>query len=145
MLDIDETTLSNYAEMDTAGFAYDAKTFNAWVESAQAPAIPGTLQIFNEAKRLGVRVFFLTGRGEAERAATEQNLRAQGFDGWRQMILRKPGTTPLALEFKSAERVRLVAKGYKVILNVGDQWSDLGGTPEAEYSVKYPDPYYFLK
>jgi hypothetical protein len=30
-------------------------------------------------------------------------------------------------------------------LNVGDQWSDLKGTPEAEYSVKYPDPYYFLK
>jgi acid phosphatase len=146
VLDIDETTLSNYEEMEKAGFAYDAKAFNAWVESAQAPAIPGTLRIFNAAKRLGVSVFFLTGRGEAERAATEQNLRATGFNGWQELILRKSGQgSSTALEYKSAERAGIVAKGYKIILNVGDQWSDLKGTPEAEYSVKYPDPYYFLK
>jgi len=145
VLDIDETTLSNYEEMEKAGFVYDARAFNAWVESLRAPAIPGTLRIFNEAKRLGVSVFFLTGRGEAERTATEQNLRAQGFDGWQELILRKPGQSPLAIVFKSAERAGIVAKGYKIILNVGDQWSDLKGTPEAEYSVKYPDPYYFLK
>ena len=28
-----------------------------------------------------------------------------------------------------------------MVLNVGDQWSDLKGKPEAEYSVKYPDPF----
>jgi acid phosphatase len=146
VLDIDETTLSNYEEMEKAGFAYDAKAFNAYVDSAKAPAIPGTLRIFNEAKRLGVHAFFLTGRGEAERGATEQNLRAQGFDGWQELILRKPGQgSSTALDYKSAARAGLVAEGYKIILNVGDQWSDLRGNPEAEYSVKYPDPYYFLK
>jgi acid phosphatase len=145
VLDIDETTLSNYGEMEKAGFAYDAKAFDAWVKSAQAPAIIGTLRIFTEAKRLGVGVFFLTGRGDAERAATEKNLRAAGFDGWQQLILRKKGQSPLAIEFKSAERAGIVAQGYRIVLNVGDQWSDLKGEPEAEYSVKYPDPYYFLK
>lgn len=146
VLDIDETALSNYQEMEEAGFAYDAQAFNAWVESARAPAIQGTLRIFNEAKRLGVSVFFLTGRGEAERAATEQNLRGQGFEGWQELILRKAGQrSSTALEYKSAERARIVAQGYRIVLNVGDQWSDLGGTPEAEYSVKYPDPYYFIK
>jgi len=146
VLDIDETTLSNYEEMEKAGFAYDAKAFNAWVDSAQAPAIPGTLRLFNEAKRLGVSVFFLTGRAEAQRAATERNLRAAGFDGWRKLILREPGQEKLsALEFKSARRKDIVAEGYRIVLNVGDQWSDLRGAPEAEYSVKYPDPYYFLK
>jgi predicted secreted acid phosphatase len=49
-----------------------------------------------------------------------------------------------ALEYKSAARGTVVAKGYKIVLNVGDQWSDLGGEPEAELSVKYPDPFYFL-
>ena len=38
-----------------------------------------------------------------------------------------------------------MAAGYRIVLNVGDQWSDLRGKPEAEYSVKYPDPYYFIK
>ncbi len=146
VLDIDETTLSNYQEMEKAGFAYDAKAFNAWVESAQAPAIPGTLRIFNEAKRLGVSVFFLTGREEAERAATDQNLRGQGFEGWQELFLRKAGQrSSTALEYKSAERARIVAQGYRIVLNVGDQWSDLRGAPEAEYSVKYPDPFYFIK
>ncbi len=145
VLDIDETTLSNYQQMVKAGFAYDSKAFEAWVETASAPAIPGTLRIYKAARQLGVSVFFLTGRAEAQRAATERNLRTQGFDGWQGLILRAPGQeASTALEYKSAARARIAAQGYKIVLNVGDQWSDLRGNPEAEYSVKYPDPFYFL-
>lgn len=154
VLDIDETTLSNYQEMEKAGFAYDPKAFDAWEKLAQAPAIPGTLRLFNEAKRLGVSVFFLTGRGEAQQATTGQDLRAAGFDGWQGLILRPDAEASwTALRFKSAERKKLVRQGYTLVLNVGDQWSDLradvqsdrGGAPEAEYSVKYPNPYYFIQ
>jgi acid phosphatase len=146
VLDIDETTLSNYEEMVKAGFAYDSKAFNAWVETASAPAIPGTLRLVREAKRLGVSVFFLTGRPEKQRVATEQNLHSQGFDNWQRLIMRAPeqgGSTAIA--YKSAAREGIAAEGYRIVLNVGDQWSDLRGHPEAEYSVKYPDPYYFLQ
>ncbi len=146
ILDIDETTLSNYEEMVGADFAYDSARFNAWVDSAKAPAIPGTLRIFQEAQKLGVAVIFLTGRTESQRAVTEQNLHNAGFDNWQQLILRQSEEESLsALDYKSAARGRVVASGYKIILNVGDQWSDLRGKPLAEYSVKYPDPYYFLK
>ena len=146
VLDIDETTLSNYEEMVNAGFAYDSDAFNAWVNSAKAPAIPGTLRIFKEAKQRGVSVFFLTGRPESQRAVTEQNLRSQGFDGWARLILRAPEQKSLtALAYKSAARAELEKQGFRILLNVGDQWSDLKGGHEAEYSVKYPDPYYFLK
>jgi len=146
VLDIDETTLSNYEEMVTADFAYDKTAFDAWVETAKAPAIPGTLRLFQEARRLGVSVFFVTGRAEAERAVTELNLHNQGFQNWQGLILRQAsqasGTTQA---FKSTARATIQAQGYKIVLNVGDQWSDLKGAPEAEFSVKYPDPYYFLK
>lgn len=145
ILDIDETTLSNYQEMAKADFAYDAKTFDAWVNSSQAPAIPGTLRLYREARRLGVAVFFLTGRPGSERAATERNLRAQGFTGWRQLIMRSPAqASETALRYKSADRARIAAEGYTIILNVGDQWSDLQGKPMAEFSVKYPDPFYCI-
>jgi acid phosphatase len=146
VLDIDETTLSNWDEMSNADFEYDSKAFNAWIESAQAPAIPGTLRLYEEAQKLGVSIFFLTGRSESQRAATESNLRLQGFKHWQRLIMRSPeakGTT--ALVYKSAERAKIVAEGYRIVLNVGDQWSDLRGKPEAEYSVKYPDPYYFIE
>lgn len=145
ILDIDETTLSNYQEMAGTGFGYNSAAFNAWVESAQAPAIPGTLRLYNEAQRLGVGVLFITGRSESERAATEKNLRAQGFDGWQDLIMRRPGQeSGTASRFKQAARADLIARGYTLALSVGDQWSDLKGKPEAEYSVKYPDPYYFI-
>ncbi len=146
ILDIDETTLSNYQEMVNADFAYDKAVFDAWVEAAKAPAIPGTLRLFNEAQRLGVKVFFITGRPESQRTVTELNLHNQGIQDWQQLILRQPAEAhSTAQALKSAARAAIQSQGYKIILNVGDQWSDLKGAPEAEFSVKYPDPFYFLK
>lgn len=147
VLDIDETTLSNYEELVREDFANNDIAFNAWVKSAQAEAIPGTLRLYNEAQRLGVSVFFLTGRSESKqlRAPTETDLRTHGFTNWQQLILRSAAQDSLtALEYKSAARATIVAQGYRIVLNVGDQWSDLGGMPEAELSVKYPDPFYFI-
>jgi predicted secreted acid phosphatase len=103
------------------------------------------LRLFKEAQRLGVSVFFITGRHEDERNATERNLREQGFENWKELTLRPTSGGPATTsEYKSAERGKIVAQGYKIVLNVGDQWSDLKGKPEAEFSVKFPDPYYFL-
>jgi len=144
VLDIDETSLSNYTEMLKQNYIWDGSAFDAWVNTAQATAIPGTLRIDKEAKQLGVEVFFITGRAEQERAATEQNLRAQGYE-WKTLTMRAPSEASETAEvYKSAARARLAAQGYTIVLNVGDQWSDLKGKPEAEFSVKYPNPYYFI-
>lgn len=123
VLDIDETALSNWDEMSGANFEYDSKAFNAWVESAQAPAIPGTLRIYSAAQRLGVRVFFLTGRPEAQHASTETNLRLRGFSTWQQLIMRKPEQAKMtALAYKSGERAKIAAAGYRI--REGDRrWS----------------------
>jgi acid phosphatase len=145
VLDIDETTLSNYQEEIGADFGFIKKDFDAWAMSAEASAIPGTLRLYKEAQKLGVSIFFITGRPDDEREATERNLRAQGFDNWQGMALRPANHGKQTVgEYKSAERAKIAAQGYTLALNVGDQWSDLKGTPEAELSVKYPDPFYFL-
>ena len=145
VLDIDDTSLSNYQEMLGADFAYNKTVFDAWVDTAQAPAIQGTLRLYKEAQRLSVSVFFITGRPESQRTVTERNLNEQGFQNWRQLILRPHSADAESAEpFKSAARAQIVSQGYKIMLNVGDQWTDLKGKPEAEFSVKYPDPFYFL-
>jgi acid phosphatase len=145
VLDIDETSLSNYEEMTKADFAYDSAVFDAWVNSAKAPAIPGTLRLYQEAQRLNVSVFFITGRADSEREATERNLREQGYQNWQQLYLRPHAlaSQPVYI-FKSGARAAVVAQGYRVVLNVGDQWSDDRGEPQAEFFVKYPNPYYFI-
>ena len=145
VFDIDETTLSNYSQMLKADFGYDSRAFDAWVQSAQAPTITGSLRVYQEAQKLGVSVFFITGRHEDEREATERNLRAQGFENWQQLTMRPTSEgAQSTIDYKSAARQQIVAQGYKLILNIGDQWSDLNGKVEAEFSVKYPDPFYFL-
>jgi acid phosphatase len=145
ILDIDDTTLSTYPEMVGADFGYDPASYDAWLAAAQAPAIPGTMRIYKEARRLGFSVFFITGRKEALRAATEKNLRAQGFDSWNLLVmLPADHGSQTTGAFKAVARKQIAAAGYTLALNVGDQWSDLKFEPEAEYSVKYPDPFYFI-
>ncbi|HVZ82627.1 MAG TPA: HAD family acid phosphatase [Terracidiphilus sp.] len=145
VLDIDETTLSNYSEMEKQGFAYDAKSFNAWAQQAAATAIPGTLRLVKEAQKLGVAVIFLTGRPDGQRAATARNLAGQGFTGYKELRMRAAADAKSsAIAFKSAQRAQVVGEGYTIVESVGDQWSDLRGKPQAEYSVKYPNPYYFI-
>jgi acid phosphatase len=145
VLDIDETSLSNYEEMVKADFAYDSAAFDAWINSAKAPAIPGTLRLYQEAQKLGVSVFFITGRADSERAATERNLREQGYQNWQQLYLRAPAQASQPMQvFKSGARAEIAAQGYRIVLNVGDQWSDDRGEPQAEFFVKYPNPFYFI-
>jgi acid phosphatase len=145
VFDIDETSLSNWKLLVQEDFTYDKKAFDAWNESGQSPVIPGSLRVEQEAERLGVAVFFITGRPEREREITEKNLKAQGFGGWQQLSLRSAAMEgKTAEDYKSSVRGDIVAQGYKIVLNVGDQWSDLKGKPEAEFSVKYPNPFYFI-
>lgn len=145
VLDIDETALSNYKEMAAEDYGYIPSAFDAWEDSAQATAIPGTLRLYQEAQRLGVTVFFITGRGEAHRAATEQNLKSQGYTNFAGLTLRSPTQAKEGtIEYKSNARKTIVDAGYRIILNVGDQFSDLKGLPAAELSVKLPNPFYYI-
>lgn len=145
VLDIDETALSNYKEMADADYGYNSKAFDAWEDAAQNTAIPGTLRLYREAQRQGVSVFFITGRSEAHRAATEQNLKSQGYADWQRLILRSPAqSAESTIAFKSRARQAIVDAGYRIVLNVGDQFSDLKGIPRAELSVKLPNPFYYL-
>ena len=153
VLDIDETSLTNWPEIVANDFGYipDGPCdrlprgpcgVKAWEQSSRSEAIAPTLGLFRLARAKGVAVFFITGRREDERAATERNLRRAGYDGWAGVILRPVGSaTPSAADYKAAERARIEAAGYTIIANVGDQPSDLAGG-HAERAFLLPNPFY---
>src|SRR5207245_1219830 len=60
-------------------------------------------------------------------------------------LILKPDalTTKSAADFKAPERKKLVDQGYTIIVNIGDQMSDLEGG-FAERTYKLPNPFYFL-
>jgi acid phosphatase len=143
VFDIDETSLSNWDAMSGCGFcAYSVEV--KLYPNTEDPAIAPVLELFNFAKSKGVAVFFITGRQEHERAHTIQNLNAVGYSGWADLIMQPEGNKPPASVFKPIDRQAIEAKGYRIVLNIGDQASDLAGCC-AEHIFKLPNPFYLLK
>ncbi|MQM04450.1 hypothetical protein Taro_037251 [Colocasia esculenta] len=147
IFDIDETSLSNipfYAEYGFGSEPPNATAFEVWAEKAKAPALPETLRLYNSLLVLGIKPVFLTGRTEESRAATIVNLKEAGYDNWEKLLLRGPDSKESAMAFKAGERRKLVEEGgYRIVGNIGDQWSDILGYPEGDRTFKLPDPICF--
>ncbi len=146
VLDIDETALTNYCEEVREDFGYIPDRYDAWTVSPEAAmAIGSTNSLFLAAQSLGVDVFFITGRPESQRYATVRNLEKVGYRNWKNLSMKQPGVTYASTSaYKAAERKKITEQGYTLILNMGDQWSDLQGEPMARYNVKLPNPFYYL-
>jgi predicted secreted acid phosphatase len=154
VLDIDETSLSNWPVIKQDDFGVilhgpcdttpQACGWNAWIRMARDKPIVPTLELYREARRLGVAVFFITGRHESLREATERNLKAAGYDGWTGLVMEPEGLHPNAeADFKAPARRNIVDQGYTIVVNMGDQDSDLEHG-YAERKFKLPDPFYYI-
>ncbi|MDT5093250.1 MAG: hypothetical protein QOH60_2613 [Mycobacterium sp.] len=151
VFDIDETALSNWEVIKANDFGRfivgpcnlpDACAWRAWDLTAQSVVIQPTLDTYNMAKSLGVAAFFITGRDEPQRAATERNLHAAGYTGYTRLIMTPPGAHyASAADFKAPQRAGIEAEGYTIVANIGDQPSDLDGG-HAEQTFLLPDPFY---
>ena len=147
VFDIDETTLSNLTQILAHDFGYVEKDWNAWVAAGRAPAIIPVQTVYDTAVRGKVEVFFITGRREEDRSATERNLRDVGYDTWTKVFFKPSAAEEPDLTtkgFKIDTRRKLEQQGYVIIANVGDQDSDLLGG-YAERWFKLPNPFYITK
>jgi hypothetical protein len=153
VFDIDDTALSNWEVIKANDFG---RVFKGpcrslpdgpcgWVAydlRGRTPAIPQTLAIFRQARSLGADVFFISGRDESQRAATERNLRAAGYGEYRGLILTPRGAHyTSAADFKAPQRAAIEQAGYTIVANIGDQPSDLVGG-HAERVFLMPNPFY---
>jgi len=163
VLDIDETSLSNWPAMLTSDYAFIKKGacdltidgacgLEAWQLYAKDEAIGPTLKLYGLAKDKGVEIFFITSRCDTGhmREATKANLKSAGYgvvdEG--KLIMRSKESCDTKLDsvvaFKGPARGEIEKQGYKIIANVGDQWSDLNGG-FSEQNFKVPNPFYFIK
>ncbi|KAJ0964755.1 hypothetical protein J5N97_025893 [Dioscorea zingiberensis] len=148
VFDIDETLLSNvpyYAVNGYGSEVFNDTSFDEWVLKARAPALSASLQLYEELQGLGFQMILLTGRAEAQRNATEENLLFSGYHSWKRLILREASDIgKTAVVYKSERRAELEAQGYRIYGSSGDQWSDLLGSPMATRSFKLPNPLYHI-
>jgi HAD superfamily, subfamily IIIB (Acid phosphatase) len=158
VLDIDETSLSNWDNIAADDFGYIGAGecsmvpkypcgFPAWINRAEAKAIEPTRTFFNAVRARNIAVFFITGRRDSQRKVTILNLHREGFDGWSGLMTRPDDDKrPSIVPFKSGERAKVEAgdEPYHIIATIGDQQSDLDGG-HAECRFKIPNPFYFIE
>lgn len=144
VLDIDETSLSNYPDMFAMSFGGTYQQICDAMAMAKDPAIDPTLELYRYAKANHIAVFFITGRTEKYRSITEQNLTQTGYTDWDGLVFKPEDYHEKTVSiYKSEQRENIEKQGYDIALNIGDQQSDLAGK-HADKSFKLPNPYYFI-
>jgi acid phosphatase len=145
VMDVDETVLDNsapQAEMLIAGTCFEEfpAAWDAWLAQRSAPAVPGAAEFIRAARAMkdlqgrAPRIYFITNRECAARAGSDDpcpqhedtaaNLRALGLgtDALDEELLLK-GERP-EWESEKLARRHEVARGHRIVLNVGDDLAD---------------------
>jgi len=152
VLDVDDTSEVTYGWEADNDFGFDPVKQQAAIDSGRFPAIKPTLELANWASQRGVRVIFLTGRNELQGPQSLKNLANEGYPAPAQAYFKPKTTAPAYLpcgltcttvQYKSGTRAHIEATGSTIVLNLGDQFSDLEGG-HAERPVKLPNPMYYL-
>lgn len=145
VFDVDETVLSNFAYTKGIGFGYTRSTWREWLMKAKAKAILPVKKLYDYLVRRKVHIIFLTGRTAETREATFSNLLNEGYTVFDTLICRLPEEKDMNTErYKTAKRKMLISGGMKIILNIGDQKSDINGGL-ALLQIKIPNYLYKLE
>jgi predicted secreted acid phosphatase len=153
VLDLDDTSELTYGHNADHDFGYDPEKFDEAIRNGEFPAIEPTMEFANFAAAEGVKVFFVTGRHEELRDVTLKNLANAGYPAPTEAVLKPDENPPdwlpcglecTTVEYKSSARAHIEdAHGVTIVVNMGDQQSDLDGG-HAEHTVKLPNPMYFI-
>lgn len=135
VLDVDDSVLSNVAFQ--AGQVlrdepFDPRAWRAWVEQANAPAVPGAVEFAAKANALHVRVFYVTNRNPEMVMATRRNLQQLGLpvqdsDGVDAVWCREPGAGS-----SHFAKLEAIARSHRILVVVGDLLNNfpLAATPD---------------
>ncbi|SFC71590.1 HAD superfamily, subfamily IIIB (Acid phosphatase) [Nocardioides terrae] len=169
VFDVDSTLLSDYANEEEMNYNYSPALNGNWVTHQLMPAVPGMVAAVKTLAAEGYAIYGITGRPAGQEDDTIGNLTGVGyadsngplFDA--DNLYTKPAdnasqpsyitgcaivaTATLSkcttVQYKALTRQHLEDGGADIVMNVGDQWSDLQGG-FADDTQKVPNPTYYL-
>jgi 5'-nucleotidase (lipoprotein e(P4) family) len=125
VLDLDETVLDNSAfqtRLSQNNLGFDEKTWEDWEKSGftKVGLVPGSKAFIDEAKRLGVRIVYITNRTQ------KQEFRDGTLNALELLGIEVAGRDLLGAETTSdkTERRTEVERRYTVLLYIGDSLRD---------------------
>ena len=121
--DLDETLIDNGAYdggLIQKKVSFSGKTWQEWMQAAQATAIPGAVDFLNAAAQKGVVIFYVTNRDMAGLPGTVKNLSALGFPfaDTKHVMVRTDASD-------KQPRFDAIGREFNVILYMGDNTNDL--------------------
>lgn len=133
VLDIDETSLNHYKALKDVGFPQE-ENHSIWdelVAKTNAEPIKPTLDFYLYCINKGIKVFFISARFATYLDTTKQALQNAGYIGFEDVFVLPKDVFRYSSEdfknFKAERRSYIESLGYKVLISIGDQSSDLTG------------------
>jgi 5'-nucleotidase (lipoprotein e(P4) family) len=127
ILDLDETLIDNsryQAWMVLNNTVFEQSSYTKFVNAKIAEAVPGALDFLKFADSKGVKLFYVSNRIAVEEEDTRKNLERLGFPmGGNVDTFLFARKKPDWGSAKSTRRA-FVAKDYRVLLNLGDNFGD---------------------
>jgi predicted secreted acid phosphatase len=158
VFDIDDTALSTYKCQKGHGEFGGTELTLCVVEAGSEttlgtgnglPPIKPVLRLYDLAMSRGVAAFFITGRPDFSGPYSIDNLHAAGFEGPIDLttqpavqFLDNTANGKSLVPYKSGHRARIEREGHRILVNIGDQRSDLQGG-HAKATFKLPNPMYY--
>jgi hypothetical protein len=152
VLDVDDTSEVTYGWEADNDFGFDPVKQQQAIDNGTFVANKPVLELANWAAQRGVKIYFLTGRSTPQGPQSLKNLANEGYPAPAGAFFKPAGTAPdylpcgltcTTIQYKSGTRAHIQATGARIVLNLGDQFSDLEGG-YADHPVKLPNPMYYL-
>jgi predicted secreted acid phosphatase len=141
VIDIDDTLESSYECMKRSNFERSSSALCV-LNFDQTPIAP-TWKLLKLAQKSKVAVYLITGRPDGLRDGTIKQLKEDGLKGRYVLVTRQNDQLGQpAAPYKTAARKAIERKGLKILVNIGDQKSDLSGGFSVK-RFKLPNPMYF--
>lgn len=133
VLDIDETSLNHYYPFKEAGFPQN-ENHEVWaqlISKATGTPIRPTLEFYLYCLEKGLKVFFISARLAEYLDVTKQALRSAGYAEFEDVFVFPEEVNEYEAgyfkNFKAQRRKYIESLGYKILISIGDQSSDLKG------------------
>ncbi|APC94930.1 acid phosphatase [Francisella tularensis subsp. novicida] len=133
VLDIDETALNHYYSLKLAGFPQDENhsIWNELLSRTDVYPIKATLDFYLYCLTSGLKVFFISARFAQYLESTKQALRNAGYVNFEDVFVFPENIEEYNSKdfnnFKAGRRAYIESLGYKILISIGDQSSDLLG------------------
>ncbi len=104
------------------------------------PVIP-TLKLYHFALANNIKVFFVSGRPENQRADTVKQLKNAGYTQWEKIYLKPNDSHDDEATYKQSVRIQIQNNGYDIAENIGAHLADIKGAG-ADMAYKLSTPQY---